>query len=165
MATLLEVIEEMKSLVLGVGRWHWLMVLCLGVPSTVVLAGCSGKKVPQLAAVHGAVTLDGVPLAGATVTFARQDGGGRSASAVTSDSGEYQLRYLPGYSGAIPGEYNVTIRKTVVTETGKKDAGGFPEQDVRELVPLFYSRGEGKLTATVVAGGEPIDFDLTSAAK
>lgn len=165
MATPLEVIEAMRSLVLGVGRWHRLLLLCLGVTSTVFLAGCSGKKVPQLTAVRGTVTLDGEPLAGATVTFAQQDGGGRSASAVTSDSGEYQLRYLPGYSGAIPGEYNVTIRKTVVAETGKKDAGGFPEQDVREVVPLFYSRGEGKLTATVVAGSEPIDFGLTSAAK
>ena len=114
-----------------------LFVAFLGFLTVFLLSGCSGKKVPQLTAVRGTVTLDGEPLAGATVTFAQQDGGGRSASAVTSDSGEYQLRYLPGYSGAIPGEYNVTIRKTVVTETGKKDAGGFPEQDVREVVPLF----------------------------
>jgi hypothetical protein len=124
--------------------------------------GCSGKKVPDLAAVRGRVTLDREPLAGATVTFARQDGAGRSASAVTTESGEYRLQYLPGYSGAMPGEYDVTIRKTIVTETGKKDRMGFPEQQIRELVPPFYSSGDGQLTASVSDSAETIDFDLVS---
>lgn len=127
--------------------------------------GCSGKKVPDLAAVRGRVTLDREPLVGATVTFARQDGAGRSASAVTTESGEYKLQYLPGYSGAMPGEYDVTIRKTIVTETGRKDRMGFPEQQIRELVPPFYAGGDGKLTASVSESGETIDFDLVSQPK
>ena len=128
----------------------------------VALGGCSGTNVPKLSAVRGKVTLDSEPLAGATITFARQDGGGRSASAVTTESGEYRLQYLPGYSGAMPGEYDVTIRKTVVTETGKKDRMGFPEQDIREVVPGFYTSGDGRLTASVSESNEPINFELVS---
>ena len=148
------------------GPWRWanfcVCLVALGGISVLLLSGCSGTKVPGLAAVQGRVTLDGEPLAGATITFARQDAGGRSASAVTTESGEYRLQYLPGYSGATPGEYNVSIRKTVVTETGEKDVMGFPKQDIREVVPRFYASGDGRLTASVSESNEPINFELVS---
>jgi len=142
--------------------WQETVCVALAVFVGLVCVGCTGTKVPDLAVVHGKVTLDREPLAGATVTFARQDGAGRSASAVTTELGEYRLQYLPGYSGAMPGEYDVTIRKTVVTETGKKDRMGFPEQDIREVVPGFYTSGDGRLTASVSESNEPINFELVS---
>ena len=42
------------------------------------IAGCSGGDQPRLGAVHGTVTLDDAPLAGAMVVFTPADGGRQS---------------------------------------------------------------------------------------
>ncbi len=80
---------------------HLVAVLAL------VLAGCGRRAVP----VQGVVTLDGEPLAGATVVF-MPDGGGRPANGYTAADGMFQLTTFQPNDGALPGTYRVLVQKT-----------------------------------------------------
>lgn len=71
-----------------------------------VLAGCGG---PKLVPVTGAVTLDGKPVDGATVTFVSEDGK-NSFSGSTDASGKYSLQEGEKV-GALPGSYKVIVVK------------------------------------------------------
>jgi hypothetical protein len=59
------------------------------------------------------ITLEGTPVAGATVLF-MPDGqdGGRPASGVTSSDGTFRLMTYKPDDGALPGKYRVLILKT-----------------------------------------------------
>jgi len=76
----------------------------------VVLTGCGGRGI---APVRGVVTLEGTPVAGATVLF-MPDGqaGARPASGFTSSDGEFRLTTYKADDGALPGTYRVLIQKT-----------------------------------------------------
>ncbi len=78
-----------------------LFVLLAGV------AGC-GKSGPQVAPVHGRVTLDGRPLALADVSF-QPDGAQRASAGRTDADGQYELAYKRGQPGAIVGPHTVRI--------------------------------------------------------
>ena len=80
----------------------------------VVLTGCGGRG-PT--AVRGVVTLEGTPLAGATVLF-MPDGQdeGRPASGFTSSDGAFRLMTYKQDDGALPGNYRVVIQKTEATK-------------------------------------------------
>ena len=66
------------------------------------VAGCSTSDQPQLGTVHGKVTLDGQPLAGAIVVFSPV-AEGRQSFAETNAEGEYELIDLRDTRGAIVG--------------------------------------------------------------
>jgi hypothetical protein len=76
----------------------------------VVLIGCGGRGTTP---VQGVVTLDGTPVAGATVLF-MPDGqdGRRPASGFTSSDGTFRLTTYEPDDGALPGKYRVVIQKT-----------------------------------------------------
>jgi hypothetical protein len=126
----------------------------------VALAGC-GPRMPTLAAVEGAVTLDGKPLGNAMVIFV-PDAGGRPATAQTTESGRYRLIYGTRAAGATLGRHRVSISKVVpgrrLSRAGVPDAEA--EYMQMELVPARYLE-PGALTAEVVAGRNVIDFALT----
>ena len=117
-------------------------VLCL------MAGGCSRPSPPPLGRVHGVVTLDGVPLAGAIVLFT-PDGPGRTSGGITDAEGRYTLTYLREIPGANLGWH--TVRMTTATE----------ENGRRERVPVRY-RGEKAPRAEVLAGDNAIDFPLGS---
>ena len=71
------------------------------------LAGC-GKSGPQIAPVHGRVTLDGRPLAKADVTF-QPEGAHRPSTGRTNDDGRYELAYKRGQMGAMVGPNTARI--------------------------------------------------------
>ena len=77
---------------------------------SVVLIGCGGKGTRQ---VRGVITLEGTPVAGATVLF-MPDGQdeGRPASGFTSSDGTFRLTTYKPDDGAPPGKYRVLIQKT-----------------------------------------------------
>ncbi len=150
-------------------------LLALGVLSVL---GC-GSGPGDLNPVSGKVTLDGEPLAGATVSFSPvSDDSGRPAVGTTNEQGVYELtdmRFSQAGPGVAPGEYQVTISKTSVAEQS------YPEEDdpnygdlpdptgtgssaVKSLVPEKYGdRSSSGLTATVESGSnENVDFELTS---
>lgn len=110
--------------------------------------GCNKSDMPPRGAVHGLVTLDGKPVAGATVIFAPV-AGGRRAKGVTSDAGEYTLVYLRDLQGAAVGKNKVQITKQ-------------PTHDTRsELIPAKYNQAT-ELVRDVKSGDNKFDFDLTS---
>ena len=90
--------------------------LVLAVPGLVALimvAGCGGiAPIP----VEGLVLLDEQPLAGATVTFTPIGKGGQPAVGLTDDGGTFKLTNADGRSGAVPGEYKVTVSRAAARE-------------------------------------------------
>lgn len=78
--------------------------------SFVVLAGCGGDDRPPLANASGKVTLDGEPVAGATVAFVPVEGG-RPATAMTDASGVYVMNTYGDEEGAAIGEHFVSVMK------------------------------------------------------
>jgi len=107
--------------------------------------GCGGNR-PDLATVHGRITLNGQPLPQAQVRFDPVDAV-RGSTGGTDQSGQYKLSYLRGDQGAAIGEHRVTILKFL--------------PDGRQLVPPQYNE-QTTLTATVEPGANEINFDLTS---
>jgi hypothetical protein len=64
-----------------------------------------------LVSVKGVVTLDGEPLAGATVLFLPEDNQGRPAQGLTAKDGTFHLA-TGSENGAAPGTYKVLVTKT-----------------------------------------------------
>lgn len=118
-------------------------------------AGCGAST----ATVSGAVTLDGKPLEGATVSFtpASGDGGGVGGSAGKTDAqGRFTLRtVVADKSGAAVGKHKVSISLYKEDPKNPDGAGG------KELVPAKYNV-KSDLTFDVPSGGtDKADFALT----
>ena len=111
-------------------------------------SGCGGGDRPRLAPVHGKITLDGKPLAGAGVRFAPADGG-RESSAVTDEEGNYTLKYLRDDMGAKIGAHTVRI-STANLHADRPDS-----------VPEKYNVNS-ELRRDVVAGNNEFNFDLST---
>jgi hypothetical protein len=83
-------------------------------------AGCGGKFTPV--PVSGVVTLDGVPVEGATVYFYAigDDKDGRPAHGTTDKNGEFRLSTMGNDDGALPRFYKVVVTKYVPTNPNLK---------------------------------------------
>lgn len=131
-------------------------------------AGCGGSKpeLPPLVPASGTVTLDGKPLANATVTFLPVGGTrGRACSGFTGADGRYELMYDNENKGAAEGTFEVVCNKWVMPDGSDfpRDSQQSPLEVARELLPPRYSQeGMSELKATVPAGGGTFDFQLTS---
>ncbi len=92
--------------------WRCGVILLAGALGLVGL-GCQDPHRPV--PVAGVVTLDGVPVAGAMVSFLR-DGGdgkeGRMAYGNTDADGRFRLTTLRPDDGALPGTYRVLVTKS-----------------------------------------------------
>ena len=119
--------------------------------------GCSGKRreVPPLGEVTGAVTLDGRPLPRAAVAFVPYERGNGSYG-TTDEAGRYTLQYAVHHPGAVVGRHRVEIR---TGGEGRDKDGNFVETP--EQLPAKY-HAKSQLEATVAAGPNEINFDLTS---
>ncbi len=81
-------------------------------------SGCdSGTK---LIKTEGVVTLDGVPVAGATITLYPDSDKGSMATGLTDADGGFELQTKAAV-GVLPGNYKVTVNKS--------DAAGSPPND------------------------------------
>lgn len=134
-----------------------LNVVC-AVTIVFLFMGCGGPA--NVAEVTGTVTLDGRPLAGATVTFVPVDSSGVLSRGITDSEGKYKLVYDANYTGAAIGDYQVSISTF---------RGGFPDDDpprpkVLEQLPTKYNFST-ELKTTVVGGVNQIDFPLDSKGK
>jgi hypothetical protein len=135
-----------------------------------LLAGCGGAdtELEGLVPVTGTVTLKGSPLGGASVCFVPTGTSeARAASAITDDTGHFELMTLNPGDGAAPGDYQVTVTKVEVTgeklsqEEAQKylmDRGTPPPSTTKQIVqPKFSSGATSGLTATVSESG-PNEF-------
>jgi hypothetical protein len=123
-------------------------------PAFVVLlaavSGC-GQSGPQIAPVHGRVTLDGRPLARADITF-QPDGAQRASIGRTDDDGRYELSYKRDEPGAIVGKHTVHVE--VSSELVKNPPP----------IPARYA-AESELHHQVEPGENEINLELKSDPK
>lgn len=135
-------------------------IACLG------LLGCS-DKLPKLGTVpaSGTVTYKGQPLEGAAVAFISTNGEtGKNANAVTDSQGRFVLQTYAGgtnqASGAMPGDYIVTIQKQEASSGGMPSMPGGGEPTGASF--SVQATGDPKVSQR---GGEPAAPKLLTPAK
>jgi len=124
---------------------HWLLL------ATLAISGC-GKSNLSVAPVSGTVTLDGAPLAAASVMFQPKDGG-RPSFGVTNGSGRFVLEYSMKELGAKVGTCTVNVS----TANSSDDSGAKP---TKELVPKRYKTNP--IEVQVEPKSNTINIALTS---
>ena len=145
--------------------------MLIGVAAVVAL-GCGGGVGGQkVAPVSGTVTLDGQPLANATVSFQPVApkgsiyAGGPGSSGQTNEKGEFKLTLMTGGTGAVVGKHRVLIT-SLSTKDDDSDARVKPRggPELVNKVPERYGPGEkDEITFEVPAGGtDKANFPLTS---
>jgi hypothetical protein len=134
--------------------WVWIIL---------ITAGCGGSPF-RVQPVSGVVTLDGVALPNARLSFQPRRAGdavvaGPGSYGTTDANGRYQLRTLDGQRGAVVGTHDVTIS----TYQAKADpANDEPTVETPEKVPPRYFQ-PGVLTFVVPAtGSNSANFHLVS---
>lgn len=142
-------------------RIHF-VALCVCALLLTSLAGCGGgavNKGPSLVPVEGTVTMDGKPLAEASLMF-----GTGSAFGETDASGHYSLKAQGGKPGCPVGEYKVIVEKWVKDGSVYKSAEMSPmDAGAKQQIPPKYSDAEKtELKASVKEGGAKINFELKS---
>ncbi len=135
-------------------------------PSSLLLllaiAGCGGDAYP-LASVSGTVTLDGVPLAEALISFepvrqGEDPDSGPGSYGKTDQQGRFSLKSVHGEEGAVIGTHVVRITTSELKELADVGQGIEPSK----RIPRRYIDGSA-LRFTVPAGGtDQADFALTS---
>src|ERR1700709_1042253 len=73
--------------------------------------GCNKEKLPGLGQVVGTISLDGKPVADASVAFVPAETGATTSMGQTDATGKYELYYSRGNKGAKVGEHTVTVNK------------------------------------------------------
>ena len=144
---------------------HW----CTGLLVLLVaVAGCGNRGTVPL---HGAVKLDGRPLAGATVYFIAQDPGGRDALGSTDANGEFRLSTFEPGDGAFPGSYKVIVRPaqadTGVVAGSPAEAMQAPGAGQRPnrpsvIIPPRYSQPGQTILVQDVPASRDVVFELQS---
>lgn len=157
---------------IGVSIAH-LFVFVAGLLITVV-AGCGPRVVRY--PVEGVITLDGMPVKGASVTFVPKSKG-RPGVAVTGADGGFRMRELGCVDGVIAGEYRVTVfmaewskAKIVAVSVGPEEVGGAPgtiemiegrPMLVKHVVPERYGQSETSgLEARITGPTKELNFAL-----
>ena len=128
-----------------------------------LVTSCGGGG-PDLAPVSGKITLDGKPLADATVGFyPLGEHGDVMSSGRTNSNGEYTLKTVKTMqTGAVVGKHRVSI--TLEPDLTGSDA---PADKVKAgrppRLPARYQGLESELTCDVPSGGKTdANFDLKS---
>lgn len=135
------------------GWLNQLLLIC----GICIVSGCS-ESVP-IVPVSGHVTLDGKPLAGATIRFMPKPDKNPEVSKMmamgtTNEHGQYSLQVFRGPGGAVVGPSRVTIMTLVENENGRPI--------VEEKVPAKYNI-QSKLEFDVPPQGtDNANFELSS---
>jgi hypothetical protein len=104
------------------------------------IAGCGGGTVP----VEGRVTLDGQPLANATVVLSPVRGTGPGPFTGKTDAdGRFKLEDTDNQGGPVPGEYVLMIA-TVISPPNADEMTPPPTQ--KEVVPAEWRNGSQRYT-------------------
>jgi hypothetical protein len=130
-----------------------------------LLSGCN--KPYKVASVSGRVTLDGKPLAKASVTFApmfTKDNiaPGPTAMGMTDADGRYKLYIDPAKPGAVVGKCRIYIT-TLHSDPAQDDRDSSPAvKRVRDKVPEKYNQKTELVYDVPAEGTDKADFELTS---
>ena len=136
-----------------------MMVLCL--------FGCDKSKAIKTDLVEGVITMDGSPLAGATVTFSPVSSDGNLGVGTTDSTGLYKIQTLQGAAdaGTTPGDYIVTVSKKEGKPSGKQEMSESEGKMVdiltyTEAVPQKFTDKKATPHKATVAAGMPNKFDF-----
>jgi len=124
----------------------------------VICAGCGDDS--GVGKVQGVVSLDGVPIDRAAVTF--HPGDARASVGVTDEEGHYELVYTRSTKGAVVGEHKVTISTKINRDDDHPESktGGKGREET--MPPQYLNLRKTELTATVESGYNEINFELKS---
>lgn len=144
-----------------VSRFFPAWMCCAALFVTLGLSGCGSSEGYSLVPVSGTITLDGQPLADATVSFQPTGGAtlGPGSAAVTDSSGKFELKTseADSRSGAVVGSHQVQITGIQDTRDASDDT---VKPAAKDPVPQRY-RDPG-LTFDVPADGtDKANFELT----
>ena len=118
------------------------------------LTGCGKKLTP----VTGVVTLDGKPVAGASVTLVSEDGKD-NPTALTDDSGNFTVESRDG-PGAHPGNYKVVVAKYPKVEgavsPADQEAGKVDKDYAKQMMKEADAGKAGKAGAAKTRPGMPM---------
>ena len=152
-------------------RFDYRWLVCLA--GSFVLAGCGGSDSdrPETVSATGTVTFHGQPVEGATVTFVAESAEGRGAVATTDESGHFELTTFEPGDGAIVGNYQVKISKTVPEGAlSQEEADAYAERGqapppirAKEFLPTMYKDPTNSGLAAEVEedGDNEFEFNLT----
>lgn len=140
----------------GIDLFRTSRELCGPVLLCALLVGCGSNM--KVAPVSGTVTLDGEPLANASVVF-EPKAGGRPSFGVTDESGQYTLNYNMHEGGAEVGECTVRI-STRMQAAGDEEGYDDDSKVLPERVPPKYAKEP--MVVTVESKRNTIDFPLTT---
>lgn len=139
----------------------FLILLCM---CFATLLGCARSNLPKTVKAEGVVTLDGSPVANATISFISEKHQ-YHATGNTDADGRFAMRAFPSKTGAVPGDYRVELMKSVA---GDRPPGASEDEPVvvnlrNELPSKYASMATSQLTASVPeAGTNQLLFELTS---
>ncbi|MBA4032131.1 MAG: hypothetical protein C0478_14740 [Planctomyces sp.] len=128
-----------------------------------LLTGCGYDDGPELAQVIGTITLNDQPAVGAEVTFVSTRPDGSTSHGKTDAAGHYKLKFTRDKWGAMLGDHIVKIEsgeKRRSSDEAPKDSADDAGEPAPTPIPRLYGQ-KSKLTATVKAGSNVIDFPLT----
>jgi len=138
----------------------------------VTLIGCGSDGGLRVEFVEGIVTLDGEPVAEASVMFVpTADGQGtETAMGMTNERGVYRLSSMNGkpLAGAVAGEYKVLLSKIQAEslsegmEYGTDMGYAVPYRQTHLLPEIYRDPGNPQFTETVKRGRNKFDFELKS---
>ena len=136
---------------------------CLAVAALALVASGCGGGGPQLYKAGGTVTNDKVPVEGAQVTFAYDDG--NFANGFTDAAGKFELSYMNRPGGVVPGICKVSVSKKAgasgaTTTTDFRGAPKSPEdqkarQGEQQRMMEAFAKKQSELDA---AGGGSADI-------
>lgn len=111
--------------------------------------GCSGvpDDRPSVVPVTGKITYNGKPVTGALVNFSSLKSP-RPANGMTDNDGRFSLTTFSTDDGAIPGEYQVSVTKSVSQGVGS-DPASANSQDLSKGLPSGYSTAVSDKTGKV----------------
>lgn len=142
-------------------RW-WVIVL-------LATAGCGGASGPV--PVRGTVTLDGQPLANATVQFLAGSPDARDAMGTTDADGAFSLSTFKPGDGALPGKYKVVIQPpagavggsaAASIEEAQKAATRSKSRAPAVTLPPRYTRPDQTVLSQDVPASGKVAFELKS---
>jgi len=138
-----------------------LIVLCLMYGAA--FAGCkSGPDLPPTVPVEGILTLDGQPVAEATIIFIA-DQGVYNATGTTDSEGKFEMSAFQEKKGVVVGSYKVEMNKTIVEP---RPGGREGESDVNLKLGLptrYNTFTTSGITINVTdAGQKDVKFELKS---
>jgi hypothetical protein len=107
--------------------------------------GCGGAAGRPIKT-EGLITLDGKPVAGATVTFHPEKERGRAATGLTDEDGVFLLQTFVSGDGALPGDYKVTVIKTEALAA--PPAAGDREKHKEWMMKMMFNRSKQKPRAS-----------------